>query len=346
MIISRSDLIDKFHISWKEVKQMLRWGDITRVKRGFYEIEDTFLSSFTSEAYANLIKQRRSVNTKLGLQKMSDEAKALRSMHQSISINRFWDQATEEYRLKHRQAIPKGVNKPESKKAMLDGLQAYWSNRSDQEMQEWSKACSIRAKKAYDSQSEDWKLQHGKHVSTGVKLHKQVLRESGYHNTSRWKEASKRQKEKEYRTKKLRGTFNTSKQADACIELLKQAGFTITIDNLEVPYPSMPNLHCDIYLTQIDTWIELHFSHYHNYKPFDSTNPDHLNEVELLQQKEKTHVKTGKNTNQYGLILYTWTDLDVRKRQCAIDNKLNWLCFYSIDDFKHWLNFKVFINEV
>ena len=35
-------------------------------------------------------------------------------------------------------------------------------------------------------------------------------------------------------------------------------------------------------------------------------------------------------------MIYTWTDLDVRKRQCAKDNNLNWLAFYLYDDFYKW----------
>ena len=37
-------------------------------------------------------------------------------------------------------------------------------------------------------------------------------------------------------------------------------------------------------------------------------------------------------------MIYTWTDLDVRKQQIAKENNLNYIMFYSLTDFEKWYN--------
>ena len=39
----------------------------------------------------------------------------------------------------------------------------------------------------------------------------------------------------------------------------------------------------------------------------------------------------------YDKIIYTWTDLDVRKLECFKDNNLNYKIFYSLNELKEWI---------
>jgi hypothetical protein len=95
---------------------------------------------------------------------------------------------------------------------------------------------------------------------------------------------------------------------------------------------------CDFYIVDIDLYIECHFSHFHNYKPYTGDNDD-LNEIELLKQKS-TNIKNKKHVlkTQYDNIIYTWTNLDVRKRNKAIENKLNYMEFYNLKELEKWIN--------
>lgn len=40
---------------------------------------------------------------------------------------------------------------------------------------------------------------------------------------------------------------------------------------------------------------------------------------------------------KYDDTIRQWTIQDPKKKQCAIDNKLNWIAFYTYDDFNTWL---------
>lgn len=170
----------------------------------------------------------------------------------------------------------------------------------------------------------------------------QKRRDSGYYETNEWKETSKRQKQKEFETKRANGSFNTSKIAEHCKQLLRDAGFRAEEDNCEVPYPTAKQLHCDVKLDELNLWIEFHYCHFHGpkpyHEPYDKNNIEHLAAVEFLYKKFEETPKNSKGTNQYGRMLYTWTDLDVRKRQCAKDTNLNWVAFYTYEDFLQWLD--------
>lgn len=86
--------------------------------------------------------------------------------------------------------------------------------------------------------------------------------------------------------------------------------------------------NCDFYLIDRDLYIEYHGSHFHNGKPF---NPNkHKNELLMLQQKAENKRKCIGKKNQYDMIIYTWTDLDVRKLQIMKNNNLNYLIYYNL----------------
>lgn len=87
----------------------------------------------------------------------------------------------------------------------------------------------------------------------------------------------------------------------------------------------------DFYIPELDLIIECHYSWLHNYKPY--AKEDAICQKELLTMQEK-----AKSSKYYKNAIYTWTDLDVRKRRCAEEHNLNWICFYYREDFNKWLN--------
>jgi hypothetical protein len=137
-------------------------------------------------------------------------------------------------------------------------------------------------------------------------------------------------KQKEYITKKKNHSFSSSSVADAQVKWLQELGLTI---EQEKPYPNNLRLHCDIYIKELDLWIECHYSHYHNYCAYNETNEQHQQWVKELKEKSKNHPKNSRGRNQYDDILYNWTDLDVRKRENAKKYNLNYICFYYSEDF-------------
>ena len=141
--------------------------------------------------------------------------------------------------------------------------------------------------------------------------------------------------EKIYNTKLLNNSFNISYQEDVCFELLKQKYSDCIRQYKSELYP----FNCDFYIPSLDLYIEYNGSHYHHYHPFDINDDNDINELNRLKEKannSNAH-KNGKKS-QYDNIIYTWTILDVKKRNIAQQNNLNYIEFWNINEVKEWIN--------
>ena len=72
--------------------------------------------------------------------------------------------------------------------------------------------------------------------------------------------------------------------------------------------------HCDFYIKSKDLFIEYQGFWTHHTHPFDETNEEDLKQVKLWESKD---------TDFFRNAIYTWTDLDVKKRKIAENNNLN-----------------------
>jgi len=143
--------------------------------------------------------------------------------------------------------------------------------------------------------------------------------------------------EKRCQTMKINNSFNKSKDEDKSYELLKMKYSDVKRQYRSKLYP----FNCDFYIPSLDLYIECHYSQFHCKHPFDLNNENDLILLEELKEKvnkSKRH-KLGKKS-QYDQMIYTWTDLDVRKRNIAKQNNLNYLVFWNINELKNWLNTK------
>ena len=129
-------------------------------------------------------------------------------------------------------------------------------------------------------------------------------------------------------------TNTKSMEEDLCYELLKEKYPDIIRQYWSTKYP----FNCDFYIPSKDLYIEYNGSQYHHNHPFDKTNEDDIKELHILQEKSTNSLrhKQGKKS-QYDSIIYTWTDLDVRKQQYVKQNKLNFVTFWNVDECKKWL---------
>ena len=141
--------------------------------------------------------------------------------------------------------------------------------------------------------------------------------------------------EKIYNTKLLNNSFNISYQEDVCFDLLKEKYSDCIRQYKSKLYP----FNCDFYIPSLDLYIEYNGSHYHHYHPFDINDDNDINELNRLKEKannSNAH-KNGKKS-QYDNIIYTWTILDVKKRNIAQQNNLNYIEFWNINEVKEWIN--------
>ena len=151
-----------------------------------------------------------------------------------------------------------------------------------------------------------------------------------YFQTNKYKQLFKNKKWKKniinkgLKTKKKNNSFNTSQQEEQTYNYLLQK---FNKDDIIRQYKSkLYPFASDFYIKSIDLYIECHFSWTHQFKPFK-------NSVEDLQELEKLK---NKNSKYYNNVIYTWTNLDVRKLQMFKKNKLNYIIFYNIEQFLSW----------
>ena len=128
-------------------------------------------------------------------------------------------------------------------------------------------------------------------------------------------------------------SFNQSKPEEECYILIKEKYPDVIRQYHSKKYPYA----CDFYIPSIDTYIEYNGSQYHHKHPFDENNKDDIKELNKLKELEQEKLKTYKHT-QYTEIIYTWTDLDIRKRKIAKENNLNFIEFWSVQELKDWLD--------
>lgn len=129
--------------------------------------------------------------------------------------------------------------------------------------------------------------------------------------------------DKMYKTKKKNKSFNTSKP-ELQINNLLQKTFKVICQYKSELYP----FACDFYLPDLDLYIEYNGTWTHGAMPFEN-NESCNRQLQRWQEKAKT-------SKFYQNAIYTWTDLDVRKRQTAKQNNLNWLEFFSMTEFNTW----------
>ena len=127
-----------------------------------------------------------------------------------------------------------------------------------------------------------------------------------------------------YMTHKKNNSFHISKPEDQTYMLLKEK-YPCTISQYRSEkYP----FNCDFYIPEIDTYIECNYHWTHGKKPYTGSEED----------KQIVEAWKAKNTKYYNNAIHVWTVSDVKKRETAKKNNLNWLEFFSILKLKEWLN--------
>ena len=148
-----------------------------------------------------------------------------------------------------------------------------------------------------------------------------------------YKSNIKEYQRKARQTKIKNNTLVNSKLESMAYNLLKKYFSDIKCqwkDDEKYPY------NCDFYIPEIDTWIEIQGFVTHGPEQFNENNIEHLEKVSILKQKNMAH-KTP-NKNLYFEIIKCWTEVDVKKRNTAKYNNLNYKEFWNIEQLKEWLS--------
>lgn len=137
-----------------------------------------------------------------------------------------------------------------------------------------------------------------------------------------------------FETAKRNGSFKISKFEKEVTVLLNKKFNKIETqyyDKYRYPY------HCDFYIPELDLFIELQGYQGHGGHPFNSENPNDIEKVNIWKQKASIYDYKG-DKNQYNKYIHIWTISDPEKRELAKTNNLNWLEFFSMEEFMDWYN--------
>ena len=123
--------------------------------------------------------------------------------------------------------------------------------------------------------------------------------------------------QKSYNTKRTNHTFSTSSIEEQ---------FSSYLDSQNIIYKRQYSCErysfaCDFYIPKYDLFIEINGSWVHGYHPYNNSKED----------KETVDRWRSKNTKYYNNAIQTWTIRDVKKREIAKQNNLNYLEIFSID---------------
>lgn len=88
---------------------------------------------------------------------------------------------------------------------------------------------------------------------------------------------------------------------------------------------------CDFYLPDFDLFIEINGYYTHCGHCFDPTNLADVNQLNKFIEKSKIH-------SMYDVRIRVWTQSDVEKRNCAKNNKLNYVVLWSRQDIIDWID--------
>ena len=105
--------------------------------------------------------------------------------------------------------------------------------------------------------------------------------------------------------------------------------FQLAFPNIKFQYSSSNYpFNCDFYIPEKDLYIEFMGTWTHGKHPFNQMDN---NDIQLLNYWK------NKNTKYYENAIYTWTKLDVSKREIAKQNKLNYLELWSMNEAMQWI---------
>lgn len=148
----------------------------------------------------------------------------------------------------------------------------------------------------------------------------------GVHNSYQLPEVRKKiDREKASETKRKNKTFNSSKQEDHLYQILTELYGKNDIlrqykDSERYPWS------CDFYIKSLDLFIELQGFFTHGGHPFDKTN------YEDLQRKSELEEKWNCTKSKlYIIALNVWCNTDIKKRNLAKDNGLNYIEIFKLN---------------
>ena len=150
------------------------------------------------------------------------------------------------------------------------------------------------------------------------------LEKYGYEYASQSKEIQ----QKAHETKKKNGSYGKSNEEDYVYSILVDIYGN---DNVKRQYKSESYpFACDFYIISKDLYIEYNGMWTHGHTPYIGSKE---NEIQLEEWKQKAIT-----SKFYQNAIVTWTISDVKKRNTAKTNRLNYIELWDLNDVKKYFN--------
>lgn len=154
----------------------------------------------------------------------------------------------------------------------------------------------------------------------------------------KWIEKCRRVQTKEVQkrisdTKRRNNSFHISSWEAMLTEKLSNLFPDLKTQYKEERYP----FHCDFYIPSLDLFIECNFHWTHGRRPFNPGSEKDIEQLKRWEELGKNATSVRDKGQYYKNAITTWTDLDVRKRTIAEQNRLNYLVFYFLKDAVKWV---------
>ena len=257
---------------------------------------------------------------------------------------------SEQYHTNLSNAIKNALNRPETKEKLSKHSKELWQREdyrqliSTKRKEQWEKEeYRQRMSQAMSDiwKDPDYKAKTGKSISEALNKQEVKQRQSASIKAALARPESKQRqriankelanrestKRKIIATKRKHQSFVLSNPEKCILQQLLQVFPDVIHQYYSEKYP----YNCDFYIPSLDLYIEYHGTWTHGGRPFDKNDESCIEQLNAWKEKAKT-------SKFYQTAIDTWTDLDIRKRQCTIDNNLNWLCFYNWSQYEQWLS--------
>ena len=154
----------------------------------------------------------------------------------------------------------------------------------------------------------------------GIKKSKQIIKEKYgdeiFSHTDEYKARLPEILKKRFETLKHKNLYNSKIEKDFKAYLEQNYSNDFEYQYKTNLYP----FHCDFYINSLDLYIEIQGTWVHGFHPFNENNVEDLKRLEFMKSK---------NSPFYNTAIYVWTIGDVKKRNIAKANNLNYLEIFS-----------------
>lgn len=296
-------------LSQEKAKQtkLKKYGNLNN----FEKVKQTKLKKYGDEFYTNIEKSE-----KTKLEKYGDEHYNNREKFHKTCLTKY--------------GIKTFVNVEKAKKTKLekygdenyinsDKIKLAYQNKTNEEKQEIVNKVKKTKQERYGNENYN-----------NIEKYKQTCLEkygvSSYSKTNKFKYGINWDNvvSKQIETKKKNKTLNTSKTEIISYNLLKTKFKNVKYQYKSEQYP----FACDFYIPELNLFIECNYHWTHGGHPFNENN---------LEDQKKLKEWKIKNTEYYNNAINTWVIRDVYKRNIAKKNNLNYLEFWSLNEFKKWI---------